>query len=541
MYADFVKRGKLTLVSRVKSEMRQFNFFNGPYLEMRKMKQHWLSHTSLEDQKESPRLNGKRQQRSPVFQPLRDCTNMQRSVYLDEQRKRAQVRSISGKGLGHYSNTHNTTSQVSKPTNHLQDHHPKRRKKGLMTLDELKQQHKDLDTKQVRIIKAVVGRQNVFCTGSAGTGKSFILNRIVSTMQRRTKTGGIFVTATTAIAAHQISGTTLHHFAGLGSMDNGHDPQFYVEKIRRNKEALGRWLEVELLIIDEISMLDGALFTLLEAIARVLRDPTKPFGGIQLVLCGDFCQLPPVSRHHDRIHFCFQTPAWTRCIHESILLTKIYRQRKDQDYIKLLNEIRLGRCTPEILTKLQARKPAKMKEDDEELDMIELCSHNREVEKINQKRLSEIHGQATTYVAKDQGNTGLLGESLIPKNLELKPGAQVMLLKTLNQALGLVNGARGVVRGFTPTGNFPIVHFSRQNSHVMITRETSTMKVRGVVVASRTQIPLCLAWAISIHKSQVRSIHVHTYSYILTCSFVHEQHHVGHDVDECKIKSLSSI
>ncbi|KAH9068582.1 hypothetical protein Ae201684P_004284 [Aphanomyces euteiches] len=342
-----------------------------------------------------------------------------------------------------------------------------------------------------KVIEAVQRNENVFFTGRAGTGKSFLLRRL----QRLLSPVGLYCTATTGIAAFHIHGITLHHFAGLRPNDNLHSVSSMLTAIRRHKDALFRWQNARTLVVDEISMLDGRMFEALEAIARALRQSERFFGGIQLILTGDFYQLPPVAEDRQPSSFCFQVDAWKRGITTSISLDQVFRQR-DAEFIAILNSIRIGAYSDAMLAKLNARVAAAPPPD-----AIHIFTHNDDVIEMNKARLDALQGKAHEYAAIDTGNMELLRGSPVPSLIQLKKGAKVMLTKTLSVAAGLVNGARGVVLGFAPETQLPHVRFDHGHSQV-ISLEVFAVSANQTVMASRQQLPLTLAYAISIHKSQ---------------------------------------
>ncbi|KAB7497758.1 ATP-dependent DNA helicase PIF1 [Armadillidium nasatum] len=329
--------------------------------------------------------------------------------------------------------------------------------------------------------------------GSAGTGKSFLLKRIVGMLPPDTT----FVTASTGIAACHIGGTTLHSFAGIG---NGNLPLNECINMARRKSVVHHWKTCKHLIIDEISMVDGEFFEKMEAVARNILGNDKPFGGIQLILCGDFLQLPPVSTKGAKKSFCFQTSAWDKCINTNIELLQVKRQN-DPLFIEILQNIRIGRCNPDHEKVLA--ETVNNNVEREGIKATRLCTHKDDVEHINSVQLKKLPGDSRIFSSVDSdpylsdtldNSTPVLGK------LHLKVGAQVMLMKNLDVSQGLVNGARGVVTGFSGTG-LPIVKFTsgmvKELSH-----EKWSIKARGGLLVTRRQIPLKLAWAFSIHKSQ---------------------------------------
>ncbi|XP_043591407.1 ATP-dependent DNA helicase PIF1 isoform X4 [Bombus pyrosoma] len=265
----------------------------------------------------------------------------------------------------------------------------------------------------------------------------------------------------------------------------------------RNSAAIS-WRRTKHLIIDEISMVDGDYFDKIEAVARHIRRNERPFGGIQLILCGDFFQLPPVSKEN-KAKFCFQSNAWKKCVHFNYELQTVHRQT-DPEFIKILNNIRIGRVTDDTAEKLKAT--AKQKIESNGILATRLCSHVNEAEEINQFQLDELKDESKTYMAQDSDSamTATLNQQLaVPDKLVLKIGAQVMLLKNINVTNGLVNGARGVVIKFVE--NIPVVQFkSGVQYHAKL--EKWNLKTSTGSIVHRIQVPLKLAWAFSIHKSQ---------------------------------------
>ncbi|XP_050713556.1 ATP-dependent DNA helicase PIF1-like [Eriocheir sinensis] len=352
-----------------------------------------------------------------------------------------------------------------------------------------------LTQEQKRVIQAVHSGHNVFFTGSAGTGKSFLLQRLLGSLPPDTT----FVTASTGIAASHIGGATLHSFAGIGK---GDDSLAQCVRLASRKTVAQQWRKCKHLIVDEVSMVDGLFFEKLEAVAQAIRNNTKPFGGIQLILCGDFLQLPPVTRPGQERIFCFQTEAWQRCITQTLELTQVKRQ-DDQSFIRILQSVRLGRCSEEAAEVLQGTKDNTVERNG--IKASRLCTHRSDADHINAQNLAQLTGPERVFesVDSDPSRAAMLDSSTpVGQRLVLKVGCQVMLAKNLEVGRGLVNGARGVVTAFTNgrDGN-PIVRFMSG-----VTSEVRFAQWRVAVVAgsfvTRMQLPLKLAWAFSIHKSQ---------------------------------------
>ena len=221
-----------------------------------------------------------------------------------------------------------------------------------------------LSEEQRGILKAVVEEgKSVFFTGSAGTGKSVLMKQIIAKLRDKyvREPDRVAVTASTGLAACHIEGTTLHSFAGAG-LAKEPAPEL-VKKIRRNAKTKSRWQRTKALIIDEISMVDGDLYDKLEHIARAIRNNGRPFGGIQLVITGDFFQLPPVPDKGKAAKFAFDAATWNTTIEHTILLTHVFRQ-KDPTFANMLNEIRLGKLTPASIKEFQ-RLSRPLKYEDE--------------------------------------------------------------------------------------------------------------------------------------------------------------------------------
>ncbi|XP_017740588.1 PREDICTED: ATP-dependent DNA helicase PIF1 isoform X5 [Rhinopithecus bieti] len=305
-----------------------------------------------------------------------------------------------------------------------------------------------LSEEQAAVLRAVLKGQSIFFTGSAGTGKSYLLKRILGLLPPT----GTVATASTGVAACHIGGTTLHAFAGIGS---GQAPLAQCVALAQRPGVRQGWLNCQRLVIDEISMVEADLFDKLEAVARAVRQQNKPFGGIQLIICGDFLQLPPVTKGPQPPRFCFQAKSWKRCVPVTLELTKVWRQA-DQTFISLLQAVRLGRCSDEVTHQLQATASHKVGRDG--IVATRLCTHQDDVALTNERRLQELPGKVHRFEAMDSNPelaSILDAQCPVSQLLQLKLGAQVMLVKNLSVSRGLVNGARGVVVGFEAEGREP--------------------------------------------------------------------------------------
>ncbi|KAG8165835.1 hypothetical protein KVR01_004387 [Diaporthe batatas] len=411
-----------------------------------------------------------------------------------------------------------------------------------------------LSNEQEHVKKLVCEKgQSVFFTGPAGTGKSVLMRAIIQDLKKKhvKDPERLAVTASTGLAACNIGGMTLHSFAGIGLGKD--DAQTLVKKIRRNPKAKNRWMRTRVLIVDEISMVDGDLFDKLSQVGRIIRNNGRPWGGIQLVITGDFFQLPPVPDSHSRdTKFAFEAATWNTSIDHTIGLTEVFRQ-KDPVFAQMLNEMRLGHISEQTVETF--KKMSRPIHFDDGLEVTELFPTRQEVENSNQRRLRELSGEAHRYEALDSGDPNvrdkLLGNMMAPKVLELKKGAQVMLIKNLDETL--VNGSLGTVIGFSTESAFEVsgglfddeneagegvdpkvkkrlAAFSRQLSDnagpdkkkyplVQFHAVDGTARIMlccpepwkvetptGEVQASREQLPLILAWALSIHKAQGQTL-----------------------------------
>jgi len=421
-----------------------------------------------------------------------------------------------------------------------------------------------LSQSQYRVLKAILQGKSVFYTGAAGTGKSYILRVFQDVMDYCDASSTFYLTAPTGVAACNIGGQTIHTWAGIGQYLDHKDPNF-INQMGRSNESKSRWKTAKLLVIDEISMLSAELFDALNTGGKRVRANNSPFGGIQMVVCGDFFQLPPIGVNsrdaNKKVNYCFHSDVWDELFgHDDgmIVLDKVFRQ-KEQMFLDMLNELRRGivsdrnhnilmnKCTQTTNEEarnrnLQATKAILKSDEKDENDENEtppnivptkLFPTNKDVEMTNERELEKLIGETEVYEHQIEGKTEfkkqLLQGMKAPPTLVLKLNAQVMLLKNKDVASGLVNGTRGEVVGFTVEGEnatasdggcsaifanrrLPIVKFhcksgnSSYYKEVTLKEETWELKSGELTMASYTQIPLMLAWAISIHKSQGMTI-----------------------------------
>jgi hypothetical protein len=341
---------------------------------------------------------------------------------------------------------------------------------------------------------------NVFLTGSPGSGKTHTINEYVAWL----RSTGIepSVTAATGIAATHVSGMTLHSWSGIGIAE--HLSEADVDRIAGKEHVARRIQKSKVLIIDEISMLSANTFSMADRVCREVRRTTLPFGGIQVVMVGDFFQLPPVSRGGQETLFAYAGSAWRELNPLMCYLTEQYRQ-DDDEFLAVLAAIRRNEVDEMHFEHLTGRIVAI---GDAPEDAPKLFSHNADVDRINAAELAKLPGEKKSYRMNGKGSAvlieGLKRGCLSPETLDLKKNAVVMFTK--NSPLGtFVNGTLGVVTGFSANDSLPIVETKDGRT---ITAEPMEWQVeeQGKVRASVSQVPLRLAWAMTVHKSQGMSM-----------------------------------
>ena len=326
-----------------------------------------------------------------------------------------------------------------------------------------------LSKEQESVIELAKQGHNIFYTGSAGTGKSVLLREMIKVLKKKYGYDQVAITASTGLAACNIGGVTVHSFAGIG-LGQGTAEQLY-KKVRRSKKHARRWEQISALVIDEISMLDGDLLDKLDFIARKLRKNPRPFGGIQVIFCGDFFQLPPVSKDPTNpTKFAFDSNAWKSGIKCTIMLQKVFRQQGDTKFIDMLNKMRLGEIDDETereFKKLNRPLPA------DDIIPAELYSTRNEVDRANSIRLNKLPGTVHTFNAIDGGSLDdvelkekLLQNFLAPKHLELKVGAQVMMIKNVDATL--VNGSLGKIIDFIDRDTYMFYETMNKNPELSV-------------------------------------------------------------------------
>ena len=345
----------------------------------------------------------------------------------------------------------------------------------------------------------------MFLTGAPGAGKTYLLNQYIRFLEDHNVS--VAVTAYTGIAASHINGRTLHSWAGLarGVVVENEDAE--KARVRKNKYLTSNIQAAKVLIIDEISMLHPAEFDRVDLICRAARDSSEPFGGLQLICCGDFFQIPPVKQQDNQ--FVLDSAAWKNANMRVLYLHEQHRQG-DVELLGILAAIRGGQVTPQIVKLLEGRLNKGVAAP---IGIARLYTHRENVDEINRTQLQNLKEQEVIFEVREFGPAALI-EKLKRDNdvdtMSLKIGARVMFTKN-NMGQGYVNGTLGEIVGFENEGsddagsasteaNPIIMIFDKKR--IALARHTSKIEENGKTVAFVSQLPLKLAWAITVHKSQ---------------------------------------
>lgn len=405
-----------------------------------------------------------------------------------------------------------------------------------------------MNNKQYNALRLATLGHNLFLTGAAGTGKSYVLKHIIKSLKQ---TKHVAVTASTGTSAFLIDGITTHSWLKLGLANDSLDT--LLEKLDRSHIAKKNIRKTQVLIIDEISMISGDFFTKLDSCCRHVKTKTLPFGGIQVILCGDFAQLPPVSK--DTIDYAFLTLAWKESNLHTVYLTEIMRQRDDSQFIDILTKIRHNRLEPSDTTIL-FNCIDKEFDDEEDIYPTRLVPTNNHAKTINDMHFRRLPDPTFRFIMHVVSHTksnkipdhvikklyeryisGMIHE----KSLFLKLGTRVILTSNINVELGLFNGAQGIVTGILPLDTFketntPVriakrniyfsihnpeiytknTHEQGSNHHIPVVKfkhgEFAIFPITNIIKTDYSDspdayltietIPLKHAWALTIHKSQ---------------------------------------
>jgi ATP-dependent DNA helicase PIF1 len=341
---------------------------------------------------------------------------------------------------------------------------------------------------------------NVFLTGEPGSGKTYTINQYVSYLRARKIEPAI--TASTGIAATHIHGMTIHAWSGIGIKKKL--SSYELDALCANQYVVRRIEKTSILIIDEVSMVDAVTLDTIDQVCREIRRNDQPFGGMQVIFVGDFFQLPPVSKDADKASFAFEAAVWKRMSPIVCYLSEQHRQ-EDGAYLDFLTAFRKRTLTDDHRLLIEER----VCEPDAAPDgLTKLFSHNVDVDMLNNTELSRIDDETRVFAMMSKGKEALIAAlkrgCLSPENLVLKVGAKVMFTKN-NPREYFVNGTQGEVVGFQDSNGYPIVML-KDGKEIVVEPMDWAVEENGKIKASITQIPLRLAWAITIHKSQGMSL-----------------------------------
>jgi ATP-dependent exoDNAse (exonuclease V) alpha subunit len=341
--------------------------------------------------------------------------------------------------------------------------------------------------------------KNVYLTGQAGSGKTYVLNLYIRYLKKHKVP--VAVTASTGIAATHLNGGTIHSWSGIGikSQLTSRD----ITHILGNENRLAKLQGAKVLIIDEISMFHSYRLDLVNQICKAARLNDLPFGGLQVILCGDFFQLPPINEPDFKpSSFAYKSDAWEELDLTVCYLDEQHRQL-DDSFLNVLNDIRSQEVTEYTFEKLAAR----LNKELPHVTPTRLYTHNVDVDGINNAELEKIDKPLAKYLMTTQGPkelvTVLKKGCLASEELFVKEGALVMFIKN-NPAKGYINGTLGKVIGFD-SGGYPIVH-TYDGKEIVAMPTGWQFEENEKVLAEITQVPLRLAWAITVHKSQGMSL-----------------------------------
>jgi ATP-dependent DNA helicase PIF1 len=341
---------------------------------------------------------------------------------------------------------------------------------------------------QEQALEIMMRGDNVILTGPAGAGKSYLLYKFINKARKHKKK--VVVTATTGLAAAHLGGQTLHSWSGIGLANHLHDDYIYMMSDARKKAIR----KTDVLIIDEVSMMHDYNLDMVDKAMRIVRENDEVMGGLQVILCGDFFQLPPVMQGGNG-KFITHSEVWDK-LNLSVCYLEEQHRADDLQLQEILNAMRAGDMRNRHLRWLLARRSVSPSKE-----VTKLYTLNKDVDTINQQELAKVPGDSHYYLRTSRGKweaiENLQRNVLAPDMLELKLGAMVMAVKN-DPEKRYHNGSIGYVIDFTDEG-FPIVKFKNP---IIVYPDEWELKSGDRVTAAITQIPLRLAYAITVHKSQ---------------------------------------
>ena len=379
-----------------------------------------------------------------------------------------------------------------------------------------------LNNQQEEIFQKYLQGENIFISGPGGTGKTFLIKTIVNHATESMKSFKVCAMTGCAAILLECGAATLHAFAGIG-LATGSVNQV-VDRVAKNRKKRQNWNKIDLLIVDEVSMLSLKIFIILDLIARRAKQKrTIPFGGMQIIFAGDFYQLPPVGDEDDpdTLRFCFESSLWNELfpIKNQIILKTIFRQT-DEKYAKILNRLRVGEITKNGIKELEKCIGKKI---ENELNPTILLPRRRDVDIINTKEYNKLDKETErifkmksvdtaelmlskenienismfTDEEKNQEIDYLSNNLMAEKTLPLRIGTVVMCIANLNVESGIINGSQGIIIDFKSDN--PVVKFNDGNIITISRHVWQSEKIPAIAVQ---QLPLIYAWAITIHKAQ---------------------------------------
>jgi len=354
---------------------------------------------------------------------------------------------------------------------------------------------------QAEALDILMMGSNVFLTGQAGSGKTHLLNQYIKFLK---KNGAkVAVTASTGIAATHLNGITIHSWSGIGIKKTVTDQE--IARLKSNQRVKSRIQDSKVLIIDEVSMFHSYRLDAVNKICKAIRNNVDPFGGLQVILCGDFFQLPPIADEgFAHSSFAYKSDAWGELNLKICYLDEQHRQW-DEEFLQVLNDIRSMDVTENTFEKVNRRLNKQLPAD---VYPTRLYSHNVDVDAVNNAQLKKIDKREYSYameaVGKKELVAGLIKGCLAPEILVLKEGAVVMFVKN-NPTKGYSNGTLGKVIGFDKEDSYPIVKLYT-GREIIVSPSSWMLEENENIIAEISQIPLRLAWAITVHKSQGMSL-----------------------------------